>query len=589
MKKRKLLDARAMSRGGEKNAREEEGNDGEGGTRMIQEDPRPDDNNHQQEVILPEAMKGASVPETGVVVANTKGPPVLPWMRSPIEIGILDSQPVAQIPCLDPRLKEALQSAAIDVLFPVQVAVWQQVMGPGGGDRDICVSSPTGSGKTLSYALPIVQMLSTRVLRRLRALVVLPTRDLAMQVKAVFDMIAPAVGLSVGLAVGQTSIAAEAAELVEVSKKMVHSFGTLEHCQKANVASRVDILVATPGRLMDHFRSTPGFTIGDLQYLVVDETDRLLRQAYQDWLPNVLQVIQAPPVHEVANSAIKGSLKLGSVLTRRKWCLEQGMKGRVHPRVLKMVLSATLTRHPAKIAQLDLYCPTYIAPSADGNRYQLPKGLQTFRLVCRAREKLLFLVALLQQFRDQRTIVFTASVEATHRLFLLLRCFYNDEAHVVAEYSSKGSETVRRKALEEFRRGTVHVMVASDALTRGMDVEGIANVVNYDVPVYVKTYVHRVGRTARAGQAGRAFTLMVRKEARHFKMELLSKLENGICKDYELPASLIDVILPRFTAAHKRFEEEAPGKDIDILISEGRDLTARSTIPETAQTEQSVI
>jgi ATP-dependent RNA helicase DDX51/DBP6 len=167
--------------------------------------------------------------------------------------------------------------------------------------------------------------------------------------------------------------------------------------------------------------------------------------------------------------------------------------------------------------------------------------------VCRAREKLLFLVALLQQFRDQRTIVFTASVEATHRLFLLLRCFYNDEAHVVAEYSSKGSETVRRlvrksssmcyicfvsnkhqplsarnhslkcgllgrKALEEFRRGTVHVMVASDALTRGMDVEGIANVVNYDVPVYVKTYVHRVGRTARAGQAGRAFTLMVRKE-----------------------------------------------------------------------------
>lgn len=80
------------------------------------------------------------------------------------------------------RLKEALQSAAIDVLFPVQVAVWQQVMGPGGGDRDICVSSPTGSGKTLSYALPIVQMLSTRVLRRLRALVVLPTRDLAMQV-----------------------------------------------------------------------------------------------------------------------------------------------------------------------------------------------------------------------------------------------------------------------------------------------------------------------------------------------------------------------------------------------------------------------
>lgn len=80
------------------------------------------------------------------------------------------------------RLQEALQEAGIDSLFPVQVAVWNQVLGPGGRERDLCVCSPTGSGKTLSFALPIVQLLSTRVLRRLRALVVLPTRDLAVQV-----------------------------------------------------------------------------------------------------------------------------------------------------------------------------------------------------------------------------------------------------------------------------------------------------------------------------------------------------------------------------------------------------------------------
>ena len=80
------------------------------------------------------------------------------------------------------RLQEALQNAGIDALFPVQVAVWNQVIGPGGCERDLCVCSPTGSGKTLSYALPIAQLLSTRVLRRLRALVVLPTRDLAIQV-----------------------------------------------------------------------------------------------------------------------------------------------------------------------------------------------------------------------------------------------------------------------------------------------------------------------------------------------------------------------------------------------------------------------
>lgn len=84
--------------------------------------------------------------------------------------------------CLADRLKEALEKMGISSLFPVQVAVWHETIGPGGFERDVCVNSPTGSGKTLSYALPIVQTLSSRAVRCLRALVVLPTRDLALQV-----------------------------------------------------------------------------------------------------------------------------------------------------------------------------------------------------------------------------------------------------------------------------------------------------------------------------------------------------------------------------------------------------------------------
>lgn len=87
-----------------------------------------------------------------------------------------------ELSCLD-RLQEALRNNGIEALFPVQVAVWNETVGPGSCERDLCVCSPTGSGKTLSYALPIVQKLSTRVIRRLRALVVLPTRDLATQVR----------------------------------------------------------------------------------------------------------------------------------------------------------------------------------------------------------------------------------------------------------------------------------------------------------------------------------------------------------------------------------------------------------------------
>ncbi|BBN20602.1 hypothetical protein Mp_Vg00890 [Marchantia polymorpha subsp. ruderalis] len=218
--------------------------------------------------------------------------------------------------------------------------------GPGLSERDVCVSSPTGNGKTLSYAFPIVQKLSSRVIRLLRVLVVLPTRDLAAQVKAVFDTIAPAVGLSVGLAVGQTSIVAEAAELVQIRKSMVHSFRKFEAATPDLAENQDDILVATPGRLMDHIRNTKGFTLQHLQFLV---------------------------------SFFRGG---------------RGNRGTALPRLMKMVLSATLTRDPAKIAQLGLLCPIYVAA---GNRYQLPAQLKSYRMVCKPGEKPLYMVALLQQ------------------------------------------------------------------------------------------------------------------------------------------------------------------------------------------------
>ncbi|KAB1222687.1 DEAD-box ATP-dependent RNA helicase 1 [Morella rubra] len=177
-------------------------------------------------------------------------------------------------------------------LFPVQVAVWQETIGPGAFERDLCINSPTGSGKTLAYALPIVQMLSTRAVKCLRALVVLPTRDLAFQVKAVFDAIAPAVGLSVGLAVGQSSIADEISELIKRPKIEAGICYDPEDIM-LELESSVDILVATPGRLIDHINTTKGFTLEHLCYLVVDETDRLLREAYQSWLPTVLQLTRS--------------------------------------------------------------------------------------------------------------------------------------------------------------------------------------------------------------------------------------------------------------------------------------------------------
>jgi ATP-dependent RNA helicase DDX51/DBP6 len=219
--------------------------------------------------------------------------PHLPWMRYPVDIDAFSGCPVAQLPRLDPRLAGALQRMGIESFFPVQEAAWVETIGPGAFERDVCINSPTGSGKTLAYALPIVQMLSTRKVRCLRALVVLPTRDLALQVKEVFDAIAPVVGLSVGSAVGQSSLADEVSNLVRKPKQELYPTIDEEYV-KMEPQTKVDILVATPGRLMDHINMTNGFSLEHLQYLVgslvIDETDRMLREAYQSWLPTVIQL-----------------------------------------------------------------------------------------------------------------------------------------------------------------------------------------------------------------------------------------------------------------------------------------------------------
>ncbi|CAL5428322.1 unnamed protein product [Camellia sinensis] len=502
--------------------------------------------------------------------------PVLPWMRSPIDVSLFDECPLNLLPFLDPRpprriavvvililplkmswlrvdeLEVALENMGFTSLFPVQVAVWQETIGPGSCERDLCINSPTGSGKTLAYALPIVQMLSTRAVRCLRVLVVLPTRDLAVLeergahvsndgptkcVKEVFAAIAPAVSLSVGLAVGQSSIADEISELIKRPKLEAGICYDPEDLS-LDLESSVDILVATPGRLMDHINSTKGFTLEHLCYLVVDETDRLLREAYQFWLPTVLQLIQSSVgslfphantffpspfgylktrrrysiawyvVHALDTpadkTAVRESLRLMDALISLfyHWIkgVERGFKGNSYPRLVKMVLSATLTQDPCKLAQLNLHHP--LSLTTGQRRYQLPEQLESFKLrllgICESKHKPLYLVALLQTLQEEKCIVFTLSVESTHRLCTLLN-FFGDLQIKIKEYSGLQRQFVRSKTLRAFREGEIQVLVSSDAMTRGMDVEGVRNVINYDVPAYIKTYIHRAGRTARAG------------------------------------------------------------------------------------------
>ncbi|KAG7547408.1 DEAD/DEAH box helicase domain [Arabidopsis suecica] len=365
---------------------------------------------------------------------------VVPWMRAPVDVSNVENCALDTLPCLNTKLKKALENMGISSLFPVQVAVWHETIGPGGFERDICVNSPTGSGKTLSYALPIVQILASRPVRCLRALVVLPTRDLALQVKDVFDAIAPAVGLSVGSAVGQSSIAGEIAQLIKTPKLDAGICYDPEDLSQ-NLESAVDILVATPGRLMDHINNTKGFTLEHLRYLVVDETDRLLREAYQSWLPTVLQLTQTSDDGLFPSFTPFVPSAFGSLRTVRRQSVERGFKGKPYPRLVKMVLSATLTQDPSKLIQLDLHHPLFM--TTGGSRYRLPEKLECLRLICETGMKPVYLVALLKSWEGEKCIIFTSSVETTRRLCKLLN-FFGDPKIKAKEYSGGLNQSVRR-------------------------------------------------------------------------------------------------------------------------------------------------
>ncbi|TPX43388.1 hypothetical protein SeMB42_g04133 [Synchytrium endobioticum] len=492
---------------------------------------------------------------------------------------------------LPPDVRQLLKAMGYSHLFPVQSTVIPILMNSCSAAspcrlRDILVSAPTGSGKTLSYAIPLVQALQSPSIIRIRALVVLPTRDLAAQVRQVFTTLAKGTGIKIGFAAGAVSFSAEQASLVN------HDEAELEN--EHNGSSKVDILVATPGRLVDHLRMTPGFTLRHLRYLVIDEADKLLGCAYQGWVSAVLNAVQ-PDNDTLHNNSCTTSDKDWTGLGTLGWQLDEFGLPRHRTKVVrrsvlpvksalphhaiplqKLLFSATLTQNPAKLAPLKLYHPVYVAVTAvdasrrdRGNvmvgntmdlhgdeqgqeanpdiavvtldkRYTVPSTLTEHLLVVPDEySKPLAVIYLLYILKVPSVLMFCTSIDSTHRL----ATFLNIYADLVKTQNNRQSSTdnadtdtgpvhatmltsdlprlERKKVLERFTKGEIQVLVASDLLTRGTDLgPAIKTVISYDVPTNAKTYIHRVGRTARAGASGVAYVFALPNQARHAKILL---------------------------------------------------------------------
>ena len=530
---------------------------------------------------------------------------------------------------IDSRIVHGLKQNNIKRFFTIQRKSLPYILrgdeNRTGKHEDVCVSAPTGSGKTLIFVISTLQMLLDRVLTRLRALVVLPSRDLAIQVKSVFDWFCDDASvnyvdrksitkLSVGLVVGLKPLKNEKNEIVNMEKWKIYNNNNGCGTKSLNGFSRVDILVCTPGRLMDHVRHTPGFTLQHLRVLVVDEADRLMAQSYQGWVSSVLnasrgvQNILPSRIIDCNNNNNSNTEYYfdSSTLPERQY---DGTDSEKTLRVLsghlrKLLFSATLTNEPDKMVAMNLVNPRFISlqqvskknaisitnnnnnDDDDNNnknndtvdnvkhnknkeknnmyKFHVPDGLTEHVVISESRDKPIVLFHLLEDliYKAQRTLVFVSSVESTHRLCTLMKIIeekfdtIKSTATVFAEYSSRLSRSKRSLVLQQFReaKSSINVLICSDAMARGLDIELVDNVINYDLPMRPETYIHRVGRAARAGRSGNSYTFLKPSQMQAYK-KLIEDIKLNEKLEYEIDSERLGNAIPKYAKALKTLKD----------------------------------
>ncbi|XP_014820935.1 PREDICTED: ATP-dependent RNA helicase DDX51 [Calidris pugnax] len=521
-----------------------------------------EDQSTKEELSLAASEKEANHPPSSLMVLGDydrkpvqKVQPFLPqWLAQPklVQKRIKDNLvPIRDVPGIHPRLLKKLQTNGIESFFPVQAEVIPAIlqsasngylMGQGGyRPRDICVSAPTGSGKTLSFVIPIVQVLLHRVVCHVRALVVLPTKELAQQVSKVFNIYTDGTGLKVILITGQKSFAKEQEMLVQ--KKVT------------GYCSLADIIVATPGRLTDHINQTPGFSLTQLRFLIVDEADRMIDDMHQNCLNQIVKA--AFQVENYTGSNVLFQRTKPGPLTAASSCCPQIP-------LQKLLFSATLTQDPEKLQQLDLFQPRLFtsvysekktlgdgAETEDAEKYTLPEGLSQCYVPCDLNSKPLLLLHFMLMMKFTRVLCFTNSREASHRLFLLVQAF---GGVTVAEFSSRLSPNERQRTIKEFEQGKIQLLISTDATARGIDIKGVNYVINYDAPQFIRTYIHRVGRTARAGEVGVAFSLVLRIQERRF-LRMLKDAGIQDVKKHPVKGNSLKPLVQRYEEALSKLEK----------------------------------
>ncbi|KAL0912626.1 hypothetical protein M5K25_018610 [Dendrobium thyrsiflorum] len=312
--------------------------------------------------------------------------------------------------------------------------------------RDICGSALTGSGKTAAFALPVLERLLFRPkhIHAIRVLILTPARELAVQVHSMIEKLSQFTDIRSCLVVG----------------------GLSSKVQEAALRSMPDIVVATPGRIIDHLRNSQSVGLEDLAVLILDEADRLLELGFSGEIQELIRLCPK----------------------RRQ----------------TMLFSATMTEEVDQLVILSLNKPVRLQADPSTKRpVTLTEEIVRIRRIREANQEAV-LLALCSKTFIEKVIVFSGTKQAAHRLKII----FGLAGLKAAELHGNLTQVQRLDALELFRKQQVDFLIATDVAARGLDIVGVQTVISFACPRDITSYVHRVGRTARAGREGYAVTFV---------------------------------------------------------------------------------
>src|SRR5580700_9766975 len=344
---------------------------------------------------------------------------------------------------LSPVVLEGVKAMGYVDPTPIQLRAIPLVL----AGRDVIGSAQTGTGKTAAFGLPILSKLERHQAHGPRALVLEPTRELASQVETAIRDYARFMDLKVTVVYGGVGYGKQNDEL------------------KAGA----DIVVATPGRLLDHLQQGT-LKLDRVEFLVLDEADRMLDMGF---LPDVRCLVEKCP--RKRHTALFSATIPPQIETLIQWAMNQ-------PETIEIGARRT----PAESVKHVIY------PVSDSQKTDL-------------------LLKLLDSVNYDSVIVFCRTKHGADRVATTLK----RANHAVAVLHSNRTQREREQALRGFRDGHFEVLVATDIAARGLDIADVSHVVNYDVPQHPEDYIHRIGRTGRAENTGDAFSLMVAEDAQH--------------------------------------------------------------------------